>query len=231
VGPTSDTRAVYFELPAGPAPDAGWPTVVAYQGSFFSASQFFSSSASDPFGAYNETLTVADLLAAGFAVVAPDTAGGATFWDTNVPPWDAAWSDSPDALFLAALLGAMGQGQLGPLDMGALYAMGISSGGYMVSRMAVSYPGRFTALAIESASYATCAGPACMVPPLPANHPPTLFLHGLLDDIVPITTMEQYRVALDADGRPTAEVVDPSAGHEWIPEGPAAVVAWFQQNP
>ena len=206
--------------------------MLAYQGSFTPSSEFFSASTSDAFGAYDEAQTVSELLAAGFAVVAPDTdGGGSTFWDTNVPPWDASWSGLPDDVFLQVLFSAMRGGQLGALDMGSLYAMGISSGGYMTSRMAVSYPGEFKALVIESASYATCAGAVCVVPSLPSNHPPTLFLHGLLDTIVPIATMQEYRTALQGDGVSTCEIIDQLAGHEWIPEAPGPVVAWFQQNP
>jgi poly(3-hydroxybutyrate) depolymerase len=227
-----ESRNVHFELPTGTAPAAGWPTVLAYQGSFISSSEFFSASASDAFGAYAEALTVSELLAAGFAVIAPDTDdGGSTFWDTNIPPWDLSWTGSPDDVFLQVLFSAMRGGQLGPLDMGSLYAMGISSGGYMTSRMAVSYQGQFKALAIESASYATCAGAVCAVPSLPSNHPPTLFLHGLMDTIVPIATMQKYRSALQGEGISTCEIVDQLAGHEWIPEAPGPVVAWFQQNP
>src|SRR5208282_504775 len=115
-------RSVHFELPTGTAPAAGWPTVLAYQGSFTPSSEFFSASTSDAFGVYNEALTVSELLAAGFAVIAPDTDdGGSTFWDTNVPPWDASWTGSPDDVFLQVLFSAMRGGQLGALDMGSLY--------------------------------------------------------------------------------------------------------------
>ena len=39
---------------------------------------------------------------------------------------------------------------VGPLDPSRLLAIGVSSGGYMTSRMAVSYPGKFRALAIAA---------------------------------------------------------------------------------
>ena len=220
-------REVTVALPRGDAPDAGWPTVIAYQGSFLPAGGFFSASAATPFGGYQEALTVAALLGSGFAVIAPNTEVGQTFWLTNVPPWSVEWSGCPDDLFLGGLFAAVDAGALGPLDGRRLFAMGISSGGYMTSRMAVSYAGRFRALAIASASYATCAGAACVVPPLPADHPPTLFLHGLLDTAVPVATMEQYRSALKAHGRKTCEILDRSAGHQWLDEAPLAVPSWF----
>jgi predicted esterase len=94
--------------------------------------------------------------------------------------------------------------------------------------MAVSYSGRFRALAIESGSYATCAGPACAIPAtLPADHPPTLFLHGGMDTIVPIGTAQAYYQELMAQGFETKFVEDPSAGHQWLSVAPHDVVQWF----
>ena len=176
------------------------------------------------------------LLSSGITVWQNITAeahlGGNTFWDTNVPPWSVAWSGSPDDQFMLALFDAINAGAFGQLDADRLYATGISSGGYMTSRMAVSYPGRFKALAIQSASYATCSGPLCAVPQsLPADHPPTLFLHGAIDATVPIWTMYPYRDALEDAGHVVSTVVHTTAGHEWIHEAPDAVVAWFDASP
>ena len=91
-------------------------------------------------------------------------------------------------------------GTFGPVDPRRMYATGISSGGYMSSRMADAYPGRFRALAIQSASYAWCSGPACTIPTLPEDHPPTLFLHGALDLTVPLYTMDLYHDELVDEG-------------------------------
>src|SRR5947208_14122972 len=99
----------------------------------------------------------------------------------------------------------------GPLDASRRYAMGISSGGCMTSRMAVSYDGAFRAFAIASASYATC-GATCTVPALPPDHPPTLFLHGGMDNIVPVSAMTPYRDELRADGRVVDAIIDANAG-------------------
>jgi dipeptidyl aminopeptidase/acylaminoacyl peptidase len=126
------------------------------------------------------------------------------------------------------MLDQMSAGQFGAIDMTRLYATGISSGGYMTSRMAVSYPGRFRALAIESGSYATCLGPLCTIPSsLPTDHPPTLFLHGDADTIVPIATARAYYDALVSQGIEAKFIEDPTAGHQWIPEAPDAVTSWF----
>src|SRR3569832_1997173 len=187
----------------------------------------------EPFGADYQGLTVKQLLEAGFAVLAPQThLIGTTFWDTDIPPWSAAWELSPDHSFMLAIFDAIEGGTFGSLNPARLYAAGISSGGYMTSRMAVSYPGKFKALAIQSASYATCpVGPSCLVPELPADHPPTLLLAGLLDPVVPLWTIQAYQARLDAQGIKTQLIVDNLASHQWIPAAPDAAVNWFLSAP
>ncbi len=221
------SRTVTYEVPLGTPPASGWPVVLFFQGSFVAGSQMFAADRSDLFGKYQATLTIQALLDAGYAVLAPDAlVGGATFWQTNIPPWSLLWNTSSDHAFMTSILQAIRGGSFGALDPDRLYATGISSGGFMTSRMAVSYRGRFRALAVHSASYATCSA-VCLVPTLPADHPPTLFLHGLLDPVVPVVTMEPYRTALLRDGRDVKAVINPTASHEWIPEGPKAVTDWF----
>lgn len=224
-------RQVTYELPLGTPPKDGWPVVFFFQGSFFPAALAFSAEKGNPFGQYSLALTVKALLDAGYAVLAPNALiGGTTFWQTNIPPWSVLWNTSSDHAFLMAIWKAMRDGKFGPVDSDRMYAMGISSGGFMTSRMAVSYPGTFRALAVHSGSYATCSA-LCLVPSLPADHPPTLFLHGLLDLIVPLPTMESYRDALVGDGHEVKTVVNSAAGHEWISEAVQAVPDWFAAHP
>lgn len=224
-------RKVTYEVPLGTPPAAGWPVVFFFQGSFVAGAQMFAADRGDAFGKYNATLTIKALLDAGYAVLAPDAlVGGATFWQTNIPPWSLLWTTSSDHAFMVAIFQAIRGGRFGALDPGRLYAMGISSGGFMTSRMAVSYPGMFRALAVHSGSYATCSA-LCIVPPLPADHPPTLFLHGLLDPLVPVVTMEGYRDALVRAGRDVQTVINRTASHAWIPEGVQAVPDWFNAHP
>jgi len=225
-------RDVIWQVPLGTPPAKGWPVVLLFQGSLFGPKLMFSGRPSDPFGRYYVALTVKELLDAGYAVLAPAAhVDGATFWDTNVPPWSISWTYAPDNAFMQSIFESISSGLFGPLDTSRMYATGISSGGYMTSRMAVSYPGKFKALAIHSASYATCSGPVCVVPTsLPSDHPPTLFLHGEADLIVPISTMKAYNARLVSKNKETRVVIDPGAGHEWLPAGPQEVVAWFNAH-
>lgn len=222
-------RVVHVGLPKGTPPARGWPVVFLFQGSLFSAQLTWSARRSDPLGAFAQTSTVESLLAAGFAVLTPEVRlFGTTYWDTNVPQWALFWSSSPDHHFMLKLFEAVEAGTFGPLDGRRLYAGGISSGGYMTSRMALSYAGRFRALAVHSASWATCAGPVCVLPQaLPADHPPTLFLHGEQDLVVPIGTMRRYEAALRAQGTETKVVVDSSAAHVFIDASATEVRDFF----
>lgn len=223
-----DGRTVTYQVPLGDPPAAGWPAVIYYQGSFVPGSHAFAAAKSDAFDQYALTGTVKELLDRGYAVIAPD-AGSMGYWQTNIPPYATSWTGSSDDQLVRDLLAAMGSGTFGPIDPARRYAMGISSGGFMTSRMAVSYAGTFRALAIASASYATCSN-TCSVPALPSDHPPTLFLHGGSDNIVPTSAMVPYRDALLADGHVAQSIIDPNAGHEWLTEGVTAVPDWFDTH-
>lgn len=221
-------RDIYWQTPLGAPPAGGWPVVVLYQGSFFGPSLTWGTLApGTPFGGFNQGLLQARLLDHGFTVVAPSAAAGLA-WQTNA---GVPWSTTTDVHVIDSLLAEIAAGRYGPADPSRLYATGISSGGYMTSRMAVSYAGRFRALAVHSGSYATCLGPVCNVPAsLPADHPPTLFLHGSLDTTVPIATMMPYHDRLAAQGVATDLDVDPQATHEWLADSPSLVTSWFETH-
>lgn len=223
-------RTVTYQVPLGAPPATGWPAVLYFQGSFIPGANAFSATVTSEFGQYELTATVKALLDRGYAVIAPNAqSDGNSYWQTNIPPYATSWAGCADDVFVKALLAAMDAGTLGAIDTTKLHAMGISSGGFMTSRMAVSYPGTFRSLAISAASYATC-GPTCSVPALPADHPPTLFLHGDSDSTVPISTMYPYRDRLVTDGKIVDAVIGVNQGHEWLPEGKTAITAWFDAH-
>lgn len=245
-------REVHFALPTGEPPDDGWPVVLAFQGSGFPAELYFTSDPGLPFGGEHQGRTTRALLEEGYAVVAPEAqVNGYQYWDSNLIHRNWSWENTPDHALMVALLGeastpdaadlpeslesvpgdgVLASGRLGPLDTTRMFAMGVSSGGHMTSRMAVSYPGRFTALAVVSASFATCGGVWCPLPPeMPAGHPPTLFLHGGADLVVPVDSMHGYANALEDAGVLVRRVVDEEVGHGWIPASPEEVTTFFRQ--
>lgn len=216
-------RRVKYALPKGKVPRGGWPAVVIYQGSFFKVE--FSRPKGMPFGGYNEIRLIEKLLNSGFAVIAPPALERVA-WLTNII--GVEYENSEDHVFIQNLLSAIEEGRFGRINSQKLFATGISSGGYNTSRMAVTFPGAFKALAIHSASYADCGGPMCYVPEqLPAEHPPTIFLHGRIDPVVPVSTMQEYQFRLQDFGIDTQVVVSPLDGHEWLKEAPDVITEWF----
>ncbi len=223
---------MHWQVPLGDPPADGWPAVFVFQGSLFTAELFWAAVQTGTFGFWNQGLLTKTLLDRGFAVITPEAGlQGSTAWQTNIPPMSAAWELSADHQFMLDLFAALDSGTLGPIDAERLYATGISSGGTMTSRMDDAYRDRFAALAIHSASWATCGGPLCVVPTdLDAGHLPTLFLHGTADAIVPQWTMERYRDALDEAGVETQTILAPGAGHAWLDASPTAITGWFETH-
>jgi len=225
------TRKVHWQIPAGDAPPGGWPAVIFFHGSFTGTGPAWDARDGDKWGGYRAAQTTKALLERGYAVLTPESIhGGAWYWNSNVVGYSENWGVAPDHKMMVELLDVMKQGKPAPFDLGRLYATGISSGGYMTSRMAVSYEGTFKALAVHSASYAKCGGSLCTVPELPASHPPTLLLHGELDSIVPISTMRAYEQKLTEQGLEVASEVSAEAGHEWLEAAVTRVPDWFDAH-
>ncbi|MCV2503153.1 MAG: prolyl oligopeptidase family serine peptidase [Neisseriaceae bacterium] len=223
-----EKRDVVYQLPKGTAPKGGWPVVFIYQGTGYFAPSF-SSQSDAPFANYHRTELITNLLDNGYAVIAP-SARFHKIWETSMALTPELYEKTNDYYFLKTLFEKVASGDFGPINPQVQFATGISSGGYNTSRMAISFPGQFKALAIQSGSYATCFGPACIVPKqLPKNHPPTLLLHGGKDIIVPEPTAQAYYRQLKKSGITTEIYVEPSAGHQWLSSSPERIVNWFNQ--
>jgi len=171
------------------------------------------------FAVWHQIATVIALIDAGYTVIQPAarfqcTAGCGYYWDSNIPfTWtNAAGTDKPLVGELIARLQPSAT-TFGAIDIHHVYAMGISSGGYMSSRMANEFAGGvnndstvksttlpFRAVAIQSAAFQTC-GPQCRpfaITPVKASHAPTFFLHDPKDEIVPFSGMMNYFDKLNA---------------------------------
>lgn len=220
-------RDVLFQLPRGTPPDEGWPVALLFQGSYHPAVHFWDAEDDGSWGEVHQGEVVRALLSAGVAVLTPEARGGGLlYWDTNQPPWNMAWNTSPDAALMRTLLQALDDGDFGAIDAHRMLVGGLSSGGYMTSRLALEIPHRARAAVIVGASYATCAGALCVVGPVDEDHPPTLFLHGGADPIVPVSTMRPYARALRDAGVPVRVVVPPGLGHAWPARSADEVRAW-----
>merc|ERR1712107_975265 len=149
-------RQVFFQTPLTPPPATGYPVVFLFQGSFAHASLFWSADKKGldkVFDAYAQTEVVKSLLDAGFVVLTPDAPEG-LFWQTNIPPYDVDWKGCSDDRFMLEMFDHIqNETTFGRCDFSHLFASGISSGGYMTSRVAVSLVDYFRAVVIESGSY------------------------------------------------------------------------------
>ncbi len=231
---TGGTRTIHWQHPLGAAPAGGWPVALLFQGAGPAAEAYWLSTTEAPFGGVYEPRVIKALLDAGYAVLTPEPKrnAGINSWQSNVISHRGDWENSDDHSLMLAMFDAITYGTFGNLDGDRIHAAGISSGGYMTSRLAVTYQDRMASVAIVAGSYATCAGLLCSIPDdLPGDHPPVLFLHGEKDGVVPISTMEEYEAALAATGVTTKVITDPRAGHEWFAGTPAEIVTWFQSHP
>jgi len=231
-------RTVHYQRPASGAVKG---TVIIFHGWNLYADYGWDAQKDDYYGLYNKVRTVQALLEAGYVVITPNAQKPAGYWDTNESPYNTAnlvkWEDSPDDELVLALLSGIGEGRFGAgTSLEAVHAVGFSSGGYMTSRMAYNYEGRFKSLAIASASYYYCGGeycPASIAASLKSiykTHPPTLFMHGTKDSLVPVSTSETYYKNLKANNVATRRVTVKNMDHQWMPDAYKEVLAWIQQH-
>lgn len=203
------------------------PVVLLFQGSGTPVE--FTRNKNDRFQTFYELKTIETLLNNGYAVIAPRAPLNYA-WDTNFFPWSMHYQSTADYSLMRKILEMISDGSFGNLDPDRIYAAGLSSGGYQSSRMAITFPEQIRAIAIESASYATCAGFLCWIGFIPDNHPPTLFLHGRQDSIVPISTMLRYAQALQRKNIPISIWIDEDLEHAWSPEAPEKILNWFETH-
>lgn len=223
---TKNQRTVLWQLPEGTPPAKGWPAVLLSQGSWFPVE--FSRPSYLPFGGFNEVKLIRELLDNGYAVVAPRATLNVG-WITNMPHGE--YEKTADYAVLKEVIRLMKSGGFGKIDGDSLYATGISSGGYNTSRLVLTFPDTFKAIAIQSGSYANCLGPLCEMPEsVPRNHPPTLFLHGQKDIAVPVGTAKEFHSLLKKEGIETEMIIDPEAMHAWIDAAPVSILDWFRRH-
>ncbi|CAN5398462.1 hypothetical protein BH11PSE11_BH11PSE11_14300 [soil metagenome] len=241
-GVTPWSRKVRWQVPEGTAPAGGWRTAFYYQGTTPTGTDSFKANVGASFGMIYLPQTIHEMLddptgsGKKYAVFAPEPPNSTVFlqfWHTNVVvPYSASCDYSFFNDFFAEIAGGS-YGAASLYNLSRRFAYGISSGGYNSSRMAVTFNGSslWKALGVISASYATCSGPVCGVPTLPANHPPTKFWHGTADNTVPISTMRLYYNQLVAQGIQTQKV-EHTLGHQLTSHdlGPGGVKAWFDAH-
>lgn len=224
---TINQREVLWALPKKLPPLRGFPVVILSQGSWFPIE--FERPAYLPFGAIHEVGLIQKLLDSGYAVIAPRATLNLG-WITNLPRRE--YEKTADYKVLNEVINRIKTLRFGPLNRNRIYATGISSGGYNTSRLTITFPNTFKAIAIQSGSYATCLGILCNLPDeLPTNHAPTLFVHGKKDIAVPLFTAQKYHELLVDHGIESEIYVDQELGHGWSKDSPRVIVDWFNRHP
>jgi len=247
-------RGVRWQVPEGTPPAGGWPVAFYYNGTTPADTNPFVQNADADFGLgyvpqiFHELLDDPAGTGEKYAVIAPEPPQAGLFlefWNTNAP---FVYSTTCDYDFFPDFFAEIKTGSYGSAsqyDMERRYAFGVSSGGYNSSRMAVTFnqarkwyqscdqwcnKDTWRAVAIVSASYATCVGPACFIPNLPSNHPATKFWHGTYDLLAPIWAAELYYEELEDDGV-ISGFLEHDGGHEFTADtlGAEGVKAWFDQ--
>ena len=139
--------------------------------------------------------------------------------------------------FVKAMMDKFGDSSFGfKIDQTRMHAVGFSSGGFMASRMAFSYPGLFKSLTSLGGGYYNCLL-SCPEDyedsihlPLIKNHPPTQLLHGRYDDIVPYEWSENYNENLKANSDVETNVVISNDGHTWIENSENLCLDWIHKH-
>ncbi len=167
VGPA--IRSAVVCVPAGAAPPAGWPLVVAFHGGQSHPDMMRRFSGVDAWAA------------AGLAIVAfPAGTGsrpGMLTWNGGNCCGEARADDVDDVGFTAAVLDAV-QARW-PVDPRRVHAAGMSNGAMMAYRVAAE-------LADRIASVAPVAGPCASFPVAPARPVSVIHFHGTLDQFTPL---------------------------------------------
>ena len=124
------------------------------------------------------------------------------------------------------------------IDTSAMHAIGFSSGGFMSSRMAFSYTGLFKSLSIVGGGYYNCLPPVNNCPDfdytdeshtqLIKYHPPTQFLHGEKDLIVPVDLAQRYHANLLSNSVNPTRLLTTKQGHTWIDSSADAIAEWIE---
>jgi len=199
------------------------PVIIVLHGRTQSADIWFENSAQGAFvkKAINER----------FAVIAPDST---TPICQGVKQWDYTKDFSDKAFFEGIFNWIDNQSEF---DKERIYVTGISSGGFMTSRVGMVFADKVKAIAIASggdADYSSVRRDnGCRttfdksVPIIEGNQPKTLFIHGDIDPIVPFSMDQNYYTALKDKGVETRFIKNRFGTHLWYNKYDQDILDWF----
>lgn len=233
----SDNRTFYLKTPAINPP---YPVIIAIHGRGQSAQAFLSKEkGTETFPHERQGQFTEDALAAGYAVLIPDS--GIPFCGKDgAKQWHYS-ENSEDVKFFGEIFDYI---QNNPqLNGNRVYVAGISSGGFMTSRLAMRFSDKIKAVYINSAGdadmseqYETKGILKCnstvtfdkSVPIVPKNHPKALIIHGDADGLVPFEMDELYAQGLQNAGVEHEFIAVPGGTHTWFVEYNNKILDWFK---
>lgn len=226
-----DGRRFLWQTPTTPPPPEGYPLLFVLHGAAQPAEAWFGRGL---VWGWRQTAFAAQALQAGYALVAPDSlrpvAWGPKAWDV----FSADVNSSLDLPFFAALIAWLDDAPFS-VNQRALYCAGFSSGAFMTSRLARTFPRQFSAVAVHSGTDAdaitlTWRGPEfdCISPQnFSPQHPPTLVVQGGKDRFVPAACGLHYYEQLQRNNISSALLYNPEGGHIWQGQFNQDILAWF----
>lgn len=228
-------RKVYLALPPGKSPEKGWPVAILLHGRGQTAGAWFGKGL---LSRGDQKLFPPLILNAGIVVMAPEALEP---FGKGVKQWDFFHrkpEHSGDLAFFQNFFQWMEGNRKITFDFSKVYAIGISSGGFMASRLGQVYPEKWAALVVIA------AGNADSFPQIPTfpldskalsneisfQHPPTLIIHGDKDRIVPFVYGERYFQDLKQAGVKAEMLVVPEGGHQWPTQFHERMIKWMMEK-
>jgi len=226
-------RHVYCVHPEGMPPANGWRVIILLHGRGQSGGAWFGKG---PLSMGEQKTFPQDALRANYAILAPDSGknpiSGARQWDCM----HRVVERSEDLLFFRDLLNWVKKNDWARLDAGQAYVAGISSGGFMASRLAHVFPSRIRAVCIVSAGNADSVKmghklvsifDSSTTQTISVSHPSALILHGTADRLVPVDMARRYFHDLQAAGVRVRYEEIPGGRHAWHAAFNKIILEWF----
>jgi len=219
-------RQFYYKKPSGSGP---FPVIIVLHGRAQDADVWLNSSkAQGQFVSY--------ALSEGYAIIAPDSVEPIC---PGVKQWDyTRTTDSVDLPFFDKIFEWIDDNS--QLNSNRIYVAGISSGGFMTSRLALYFPTKIKAVAIHSAGNADKVSfdSECntnfdeSIPTVSSDHPPTLLIHGENDNIVPYLMGQKYYQGLQNAGIEANMLSQTTCTicHRWFSEYDDDILDWFNKH-
>ncbi|MFH1837900.1 MAG: alpha/beta fold hydrolase, partial [Candidatus Kuenenbacteria bacterium] len=242
----SNNRKAYCQIPTT---GSNFPIIIVLHGGGQDAKDWFVNNNSP-----GQVEFVKKALIKGYAVIAPDSEtpnySNCTIKDTKQWYYEKDWQNSSDYTFFNQIIPWINNQNI--FNSNRVYATGISSGGFMSSRLARFFgTPKIKAIAVRSAGDADsithedrsnmklCSDgnnpfPASCGPifndvnsSINTNHSPTLIIHGSKDGTVPIESANHYYDELTSANIATTKKVKPLGCHTWFDDYDQEILDWF----